>query len=445
MEVIIPTLTTPGSLTRASTATFFNSSGVLSTAAIDVIRIGYNPLNLTLPPYAVLEPTATNLLLNNTTLSTQTVSGLTPGSAYSLSFYDTGTITMSGGYVGSLTGTASFPARINQVITPTTSSVTFTVTGSVQYAQLEIGTNVSSIIITSGTVATRSPDITVNGLLFSNISETEYALWSSATTYGVGARVIYNHYIYESLVASNTNRQPDANPASWLLLGPDNRYAMFDGQVGTITTSTSSNITVVVKNSNINGVSFMQMDAAKAQVSLADANGNLVYKATLDLSSGVILDWYSYFTSPIVRVTDYVLNDIPSFFNGVLTVVITAPSGSVSCGNLVSGTIVPLGATLSSPTIGIVDYSIKTIDAFGNPTIVKRAYSKRMDSKMILNAIEVDYIANKLALIRSTPCVWIGAGNIFTSLIVYGYYKDFSIDISYPNTAYCTLQIEGVI
>jgi hypothetical protein len=257
-----------------------------------------------------------------------------------LSFYGTGTITMSGGYVGSLVGAGAFPTRINQAITPNTTSITFTVTGSVQYAQLEIGVSPSSIIITSGTTATRAADITVNGLLFSNIPETEYALWSSSTTYAIGNRVIYNHYIYESLVASNVNKQPDTNTSSWLLLSPTNRYAMFDGQIGTITTSTSSNITVVIKNGIVNGLSFMQMDAAKAQVSLADSGGNIVYKATLDLSSGVILDWYSYFNSPIVRVTDYVLNDIPSFLNGVLTVVITAPASSVSCGNLVSGTIV---------------------------------------------------------------------------------------------------------
>jgi hypothetical protein len=68
-----------------------------------------------------------------------------------------------------------------------------------------------------------------------------------------------------------------------------------------------------------------------------------------------------------------------------------------------------------------------------------------MDAKMILTGLQVDYVSNQLALVRSTPCVWIGSGNIFTSLIVYGYYKDFSIDIAYPNTAYCTLQIEGVI
>jgi hypothetical protein len=444
MEVIIPTLTTPGSLTRASTATFFNSSGVLSTAAIDVIRIGYNPLDLTLPPFAILEPASTNLLLNNTTLSTQTVSGLSSGSVYSLSFYGTGTITMSGGYVDSLVGTAVFPKRVSLAITPNTTSVTFTVTGTVQYAQLELGGNVSSIIITSGSSVTRAADITVNGLLFSNIPETDYAFWSSTTTYAIGNRVIYNHYIYESLVASNTNKQPDTNSASWLLISPTNRYAMFDGQVGTIS-SQANNITVVIKNGIVNGLSFMQMNAAKAQVSLADSGGNVVYTATLDLSSGVILDWYSYFNTPIVRVTDYALNDIPSFLSGVLTVVISSPSSTVSCGNLVSGTIVSLGTTLSSPTVGIVDYSVKSIDAFGNPTIIKRAYSKRMDAKMILTAVQVDYIATQLANIRSTPCVWIGAGNIFTSLIVYGYYKDFSIDIAYPNTAYCTLQIEGVI
>lgn len=75
------------------------------------------------------------LLLNNATLSTQTVTPLATYLGYILSFYGTGSVQMSGGSTYNLVGTGAN----NQVyyrFAPTTNSVTFTVTGSVTNAAL---------------------------------------------------------------------------------------------------------------------------------------------------------------------------------------------------------------------------------------------------------------------------------------------------------------------
>jgi hypothetical protein len=47
---------------RASTATYIGSDGLIKTAAIDTARYNYNPMNLKLAPKLLLEPAATNLL-----------------------------------------------------------------------------------------------------------------------------------------------------------------------------------------------------------------------------------------------------------------------------------------------------------------------------------------------------------------------------------------------
>lgn len=47
---------------RASTATYFDSSGVLRTAAVDVPRLNYDPSDLSKAPSYLVEPAATNLL-----------------------------------------------------------------------------------------------------------------------------------------------------------------------------------------------------------------------------------------------------------------------------------------------------------------------------------------------------------------------------------------------
>ena len=50
---------------RASTATYINSAGVLSTAATGVARYEYSPKDLTIAPYLLLEESRTNSIRNN--------------------------------------------------------------------------------------------------------------------------------------------------------------------------------------------------------------------------------------------------------------------------------------------------------------------------------------------------------------------------------------------
>lgn len=78
-----------------------------------------------------------NLLVNTATLSTQTVNtNLIAGCDVILSFRGTGSVAISGGFTGTLAGTGASD-RVFLKFTTTTTSLTFTVTGTVTEAQLE--------------------------------------------------------------------------------------------------------------------------------------------------------------------------------------------------------------------------------------------------------------------------------------------------------------------
>lgn len=155
---------------RATTATFIGSDGLIQSAAIDAPRFDYDPVTLAAKGLLV-EETRTNLLLNSlingTSLTTQSVT--VTAVPHTISFYGTGTITLSGAATATVVGTGVYPNRRTLTFTPIVGALLCTVTGSVQYAQVEAGSFATSFIPTAGTTVPRSADLaTMTGTNFSN-------------------------------------------------------------------------------------------------------------------------------------------------------------------------------------------------------------------------------------------------------------------------------------
>lgn len=294
-------------------------------------------------------------------------------------------------------------------------------------------------------------------LTSSTVPETDYPAWNAATSYTAGTKVIRTttHRVYECLIAGVNATLPEnattgATPR-WLDLGATNKWAMFDAKVGTSTSSDTS-LTVVLTPGRFNSLALMQVDASLITVDLS-VSGESVYSASINMTSGnAVGDWYQYFYEPVYQqdalvITDLVdasLLDIPAYSEGVLTVTLSKASGTVSIGALIVGLYADLGTTQYQPTIGITDYSRKDTDAFGNTTVLQRAYSKRMNASVVTLKNDIDNVARLLAQYRSTPLVWVGAGNLYTSMIIYGFYKDWEISIDNYSFGTLSLQVEGL-
>lgn len=303
--------------------------------------------------------------------------------------------------------------------TPPTSFCTLSVEG---LPELDPGADPGGDAAVSGEVSTlkmiEPVAITDAEFVSSNVTENDYAVWAIGTTYSLGQRVIKTatHRIYESLVAGNVGNDPAGSSGLWLDVGPTNRWAMLDQALGTVT-SRSGGLTITLSAGAVDSVALVDVVGTSVRV---QAPGG--YDRTIATGPQTIafLDLLGTAGNVIITV------------NG---------SGTVSVGTLLLGHIRTLGVTEAAPTAGINDFSRKEADDFGDMTIVQRAWSKRMSPRALIRTSAVDLVADRLARVRAKPVLWI-ADEGTDSLTMFGFYKDFSIEVT-ETTSTLSLTIEG--
>lgn len=280
-------------------------------------------------------------------------------------------------------------------------------------------------------------------LVSSSIAETDYPAWVAVTAYTAGDRVIRvaTHCIYERLVSGTTATAPESDSVNWVKVSPTNRWRMFDRATGTVSSGTSS-VSVVIAPGMVRGLALLDITGTSVTVTMTNGP-DTVYSRTVSLNTGYgVTSWDTYFFSDIVFKRTVVLTDIPPYAGGQITITVNG-TGTVSVGTVAVGSLLDIGGTKYGVSLGIIDYSVKSTDAFGTTTITERAYAKRTTVPVVVRASDVDEMARRLALLRATPAVWIGAAN-YDQSVIYGFAKDWSINIQYAAFSDCSVTIEGL-
>lgn len=292
--------------------------------------------------------------------------------------------------------------------------------------------------------------VTVTDAMILSTNATEaYSAWLVGTTYAKNAKVDHGTHYFNSLVNANTGNDPDTSPTFWENIGPDNKHAMFDGQVSTETTKATSPLTVTVACGIVNSVGLIGLTGSSVTITVRDNGASPpVYTRTIRLDGTIITDWYMYFFEPFVQLGEVVLTDLPPYLNGRITMTLSG-GGAVAIGELIVGIVYSLGdeSLEQGATVGIIDYSRKDTDVdTGVTTFTRRAFSKRMSGQFLVDNVDMNGVQRILADIRAVPSVFIGSEDTtYAPLVVYGFYRDFSIDIAYPTKSWCRVEVEGLI
>lgn len=528
MKIAVPITVNNFDFSRASIATYYDDTGLLVTAGVDELRIGYNPETLDLIG-PIIEAEATNLLehsndfldadwaevgggsstitaaastspdgTTNATLYERTASGtilirqsiaagLQVFSVYAKALGSETCIlrlTVGDGISSDETSVYSFNSTSGGGFEAHTSEqklqdgwYRFSIGADVAasgYAEIQLlgstgnrcylfGAQVeetttliytpTSYIETITTTETRAADIENDvdvKLVSSNVDENDAPVWDSGDSYVADETVIVlgeYHNIYRS-IGSNTNKFPPDNLDEWTDEGATNRWRMFDMTVGsekqTISDGSDNTIDVVVGvNQIINSVTLLNLYASSARIIMRDGEGNIVYDYEQGLLSGSYeSNWYSFLFGSRNRITSLALTDLPAITPSTIQLILEGGDEDAKIGKMILGSAVDIGCTRYGTSVGIVDFSRKERDAFGNNVIVPRRYVDRVDFDVQILTSRVDEVKRLLASIRATPVVYIGDDG-YDSTIIHGFYRDFSISIL-PKRSDLSLQVEGI-
>lgn len=543
MKIIKPLVFNTFTLTRASEATYYNSSGVLVSAGVDEVREGYDP-NTLVSIGTLLESAATNIVPSANDFTTWTSANsstevaidalvLKPdgtGSAQSMSLdgpeiwtkqLNLGTISGartfsifvkpksagSGGLTSltlTLQGGPGFSvfARFNtNFATPSVVYSGGVVTTSIQKinngwlrvsisgvlpssaspyfayiygddnalsgadgnglhhlwgAQVESGSSPTSFIYTSGSSATRAADIVTSqtpGLVSTNVAEDEAPEWATGVAYSVGEQVQVlgtHHRVYEALEAS-TDVFPPSDPLKWLDRGATNPWRMFDTQVGsdrqTESTDSSGSIEVTVAvEERVDTLVLFNVEGSQLVVTSRDGTGATLLEYTTNLLSlPPETGWWDFFFGRRTDTKVVVVSGLGIVRVGTIEVSLISDTGVAKIGKMVIGEEYEIGCTRFGSSVGIVDFSRKERDEFGNNYIVQRRYIDKVDYDIQLDTETVYEVREFLASVRSTPAVYIGSeSGMYLATVVLGFYRDFSIILQGRTKSACTLQVEGI-
>jgi hypothetical protein len=254
--------------------------------------------------------------------------------------------------------------------------------------------------------------ITTAVLTTSSVAESDYPVWSAATYYAAGARVIRTatHRIYERVLPGTTTTAPELDPTNWDDLAPTNCWAMFDEAIGTVTSATTSISVTLAIAGPVGDVVLLGVTGSSVTATLPDRTRTVSVPAPAIAGQGSTVQILGLASA-----------------GGACQITLTG-TGTVGIGTVCVGTFVTVGATSTGLAGELQDFSRKEFDEFGGLTIVRRAYQRRLQVPLVIDRASIDQAVRVLAACRSRPALWKGLSTLAATL-VYGYGRDWSLAV----------------
>ena len=252
--------------------------------------------------------------------------------------------------------------------------------------------------------------------------------------------------VWKCLKATTQDITPGTNNLIWKAERKTNRYKIFDPR-RSYSTINAQSIKYTLNVGDVDTVAFFGIQAKFIKIVVKDANGDERYNHTIEATVRPVSNWYDWTYVKAQRRAAVHFTKLPMIYNATMEVTIDNDLADAKCTHMAFGTSMDWGITLinPSPTLGTRNLISKSKESDGSVKTDNSLTWKRITANVLVDNERVDSVFELVEIYNGVPCLFIvdEREKGFSSLLVYGFFKDFDIPIGYQMSEY-QIEIEGV-
>ena len=289
-----------------------------------------------------------------------------------------------------------------------------------------------------------------SNFIFSNVPEpdTGEALWVGATSYVLGVEVIRptTHRKYKNILAGIDAGLPENTPLRWTESGVTNKYAALDTLRNTQSAYANSLVIKLMFTEFIDSIGIIGIEGQSINIKVV-SNGVQVYDYTQSLLTRTVNSYYTWAYTPFRQIESVVRLDLPITANPEITITILNDTSIAKCGGIIPGRKVYIGDIVYGSSGDDLNFSTFNRAFDGTSSLVQRRSVPTVEAELSVAKENVDIIRNLKKTLNAVPTIWTGLNDTniddyFELFLIYGIYKQFSINAAFVSDAKITLKLE---
>lgn len=283
--------------------------------------------------------------------------------------------------------------------------------------------------------------------------------WDTSASYSIGDKVkvtVSNvNKIYECIIpATSSDLSPELDvqkiTPKWVDLGYINKYAMFDTLRSSQTIASKYMQVVLTPGQLVDAIAVINTtNVLRYTITATDAGSVIRYSRTVELNKRVTTSWYTYFFGKFWSKAASAYFDIPTTFGNLTITISFYGDVDIGVGTLVLGSSLFIGNLQAGADVNVLNFSSIERDTFGTASLVPRRNVPKVTQKLYIDKSLLNSVLAYKDQLDSVPAVWSGLDDsithpYFDAVLILGFYRNFSFDISNPIGVYINLELEEI-
>ena len=283
----------------------------------------------------------------------------------------------------------------------------------------------------------------------STADSSSYDEWDVGTSYTQGDLVKVTtsepYHEYEALQAT-TGDAPASSPTYWLDLGVSNEYKLLDDKTTSQTQQLNGFATVVNCPTRASHLAVFTATYCESVRIQQEVDSVEVLDETYPMRAfSPAGSWSDYYFAPS-EYKDSLIVEIPGWYqDSDFTITFSTSTGlTVGIGHLVIGQYYEIGTTIQPLKHGILDYSVKSTDDFGDTILTERVFTNSIKGSASIEDARIDTVQRIMSQRRATGSVWDvnDDGSDLDSYRLFGFCREFEFE--FDEDTVMTFELEGL-